>query len=92
MQPFYDAGLMSADRNGMVEIVGIIDGNSCDTCKALVGQRHRRRAFAAAGLLPPYGSSIICSDGGLCRHRAISVNSRTRGGGARGNLGRVPTK
>jgi HK97 family phage portal protein len=87
MQPFYDSGLLSANRNGMVEIVGTIDKNSCNTCKALVGQRHRRRSIMAAGLMPPYGSAIQCSDGGLCKHRAISTNSRPRG-----RLSRVPRK
>ena len=85
MLQFYDAGLLSADRNGMVEIVGVIDKNSCNSCRVLIGQRHRRRAFKEAGLMPPYGSNIICSDGGLCRHRPISVNAR-----ARGSLARVP--
>lgn len=87
MLPFYDAGLLSANRNGMIEIVGPIDKNSCDSCRALVGQRHRRRIIAAAGLMPPYGANIICGDGGLCKHRAISVNSR-----ARGSLSRVPKR
>ncbi len=87
IKPFYDAGLLSSARNQMVEFVGPIDENSCDSCKALVGQRHRRRAFAAAGFMPPYGSKIICSDGKLCKHRLISVNSR-----ARGHLARAPKR
>lgn len=85
--PIYDAALVSAARNQMVEIIGPIDENSCESCKALVGQRHRRKAIMRAGLMPPYGSRIICSDGGLCKHRVISVNSR-----ARGHLSRVPRK
>lgn len=87
IQPFYDAGLLSSARNQMVEFVGPIDDNSCASCRALVGQRHRRRAFAAAGFRPPYGSSIECSDGNLCKHRLIPVNSRSRG-----HLSRVPRK
>ena len=86
-QPFYDAGLLSSARNQMVEFTGPIDGNSCDSCKALVGQRHRRRSFASAGFMPPYGSNIICSDGKLCKHRLISVNSRMRG-----HLSRAPKR
>lgn len=79
IQPFYDAGRLSADRNGNYECVGPVDDHSCKTCKAAAGQVHRFKSWAASGLLFPHGSAIMCSPGKLCRHTLVRTNKPAQG-------------
>jgi hypothetical protein len=43
IKPFYDAGLMSANENEMLEFAGDDGEESCSTCHRLKGQRHRAK-------------------------------------------------
>lgn len=79
IQPFYDAGRLSADRNGNYECTGPADDQSCDTCAAAAGQVHRLKVWAAHDMLFPHGSSIICSPGKLCRHTLQRTDQPARG-------------
>lgn len=87
IQPFYDAGRLSADRNGNYECVGPVDAQSCKTCAAAAGQVHRFKSWAAAGLLFPQGSAVICSPGKLCRHRLVRTDKP-----AQGRLSSIPRR
>ncbi|NJL56841.1 hypothetical protein HC928_18090, partial [bacterium] len=52
ISPFYDAGLMSADRNGMYEWILGPTEEHCPDCSRLNGQRHRLKTWNQSGWLP----------------------------------------
>lgn len=83
--PFYDAGRLSADRNGMYEWVLGATEEHCDTCLGLAGQRHRLKAYHARNLVPK--SSRLQCGGYRCDCRLQRTTQR-----ARGRLDRVKTK
>ena len=85
IQPFYDAGRLSADANGNYECVGPVDDHSCPTCTVAPGQIHRLREWSRKNLLFPHGSGIHCSPGKMCRHRLTRTQQP-----ARGNINAIP--
>jgi len=51
IDPFYQAGLMSADANGMYTWrLGNTD--HCSTCSSMAGQRHRLKYYLNSGIYP----------------------------------------
>lgn len=85
IQPFYDAGKLSADRNGMYEWVLGATEEHCDTCLGLNGQRHRLKAYHNRDLVPK--SSRLQCGGYQCDCRLQRTTQP-----ARGRLDRVKTK
>lgn len=59
LQQFNDAGLMSADRNGMRIWRRGLTSDSCATCKRMEGQVHRVKTWYARGILPK-SSQLVC--------------------------------
>jgi len=74
--PMYQAGLVSADRNGLYEWV-YGDAEHCDTCLKLNGQRHRLRDYQRKGLLPKSGD-LDCG-GYNCKCQIVKVVGKARG-------------
>ncbi len=54
LEAFYQAGLLSADRNGLYEWK-YGDTEHCDDCRRLNGQRHRLKEWHAKGWLTKVG-------------------------------------
>lgn len=65
----YDAGENSAKADEMVEFTGDDGEESCRTCSALKGTRHRRSWFVSRGLVPgqPGNKKFECG-GWRCQH------------------------
>jgi len=74
--PFYQAGLASADKNGMYEWV-YGDTEHCFTCLTLNGQRHRMKDYIKRDLVPQ-GDILDCK-GFNCKCKLVRVNGRERG-------------
>lgn len=56
--PFYQAGLASADANGMYEWkLGATE--HCATCLEMAGQKHRLKDYAGRGILPQ-SDALLC--------------------------------
>lgn len=76
ISPMYDAGLASADANGMYEwVYGVAE--HCDDCKALNGQRHRMKTYFSRGILPQ--SDLLACGGFNCKCNLIRVFASARG-------------
>lgn len=76
VMPLYQAGLASADANGMYEwVYGPTE--HCEDCLRLNGQRHRLRAWAKNGLMPQ--SDALTCGGFNCQCKLQRVNSKARG-------------
>jgi HK97 family phage portal protein len=77
--PLYQAGLLSADKNGMYEFAGLPGADSCRDCQRLEGQRHRLKAWAERDLLVPrVGQNTEC-EGWQCNHILVPTDGRARG-------------
>jgi hypothetical protein len=76
LQAFLDAGMMSADRNGMYEWVY---GNSehCRDCLRLNGQVHRLKTYKMRRMLPR--SSTLKCKGFNCKCRLVRTTEKARG-------------
>lgn len=76
IMPLYQAGLASADKNGLYEwAVG--NTEHCDTCLRLDGQRHRMRDYMRKGLMPQ--SDLLDCKGYNCECRLVRVFGKVRG-------------
>lgn len=76
ISPFYNAGMMSSDRNGMYEWeYGATE--HCDDCQRLNGQRHRLRDWMREGWIPK--SSKLQCKGYNCKCQWIKSSGRARG-------------
>ncbi len=53
IMPLYQAGRLSADKNGLYEFLLGNTEEHCDTCLRLAGQRHRLKDWAKRKLIPP---------------------------------------
>ena len=61
IQPAYNSGVMSADKNGMYEFTGRVKPDSCPDCKRMKGQIHRFKDYKAKGLdVPHVGQNTEC--------------------------------
>lgn len=76
IQPFYQAGLASADRNGLYEWV-YGDTEHCGDCLRLNGQKHRMRDWIKSGFLPQ-NDTLECH-GFNCRCRLVKTTGRASG-------------
>jgi hypothetical protein len=76
IEPFYDAGVLSADRNGMYEWV-YGDTEHCKDCLRLNGQVHRFKDWLAKGWQP--ASSRLFCKGFNCRCRLVKTTERAKG-------------
>lgn len=76
ISPFYTAGLMSGDRNGMYEW-SYGDTEHCDDCQRLNGQRHRMREWLNSGWIPK--SSKLACKGYRCKCEFNKSSGRARG-------------
>jgi len=76
--PFYDAGLLSANRNGYYEWQLGLTEDHCSTCLSLNGQIHRLKDYHRRNLLPK-SEELECG-GWQCDCRLIPrENTRARG-------------
>lgn len=76
LQLFYDAGLISSDKNGMYEWV-YGDTEHCDDCRRLNGQKHRLKDWHSKGWLPK-DSKLECK-GFNCECQLKKTTGRARG-------------
>jgi hypothetical protein len=76
IQPFYQEGIASADRNGLYEWV-YGDTEHCSDCQRLNGQRHRMRDWIKSGWLPQ--SDQLECHGFNCKCTLKKVTGRARG-------------
>ena len=77
LQAFDDAGLMSADRNGMYKWVRGLTSDSCPTCLRMNGQVHRLKTYKARGIMPR--SSRLACKGFQCHCQFERTTERARG-------------
>lgn len=76
INPFFQAGLLSADSNSMYEwAVGATE--HCTTCIGFNGQRHRLRAWERNGLMPQ-SDGLECK-GFNCKCTLNKVKAKARG-------------
>ena len=73
---FFDAGLMSADKNGMYEWV-YGDTEHCTDCRRLNGQRHRLKNWSKKNWLPQ--SSRLKCKGFNCKCKLVKRRGEPRG-------------
>jgi HK97 family phage portal protein len=81
VMPLYNAGRLSADKNGMYELVQASKTvDKCADCKRLLGQVHRFKDWAKRNLLMPNpGRQKTECEGWECGHTQIKVDARARG-------------
>jgi hypothetical protein len=77
IQPFYDAGLLSANKNGNYEWALGRTEKHCKTCLSANGQIHRLRDWHKASVLPK-SSSLKCK-GYRCDCKLVKTTERARG-------------
>lgn len=77
LEPLYQKGLASADRNGLYAWRLGAREDHCKTCRALNGQAHRLKAYVRRGLLPKSGR-LACG-GWLCGCRLERTSGRAHG-------------
>lgn len=73
---FYNAGLMSADANGMYEWV-LGNTEHCDDCQRLSGQKHRLKEWSKSKWLPQ--SDRLECHGFNCQCRLVKTTGRAKG-------------
>jgi len=83
IMPIYEAGRLSADKNGMYEWVLGKTEEHCSTCLAASGQRHRLRDWHRRGIIPR-SDQLECR-GFHCDCQLVRTTER-----ARGDLNRIP--
>lgn len=81
--PLYQAGRLSADKNGLHEWLLGRTEEHCQSCLAAVGQRHRLKDWYKAAVIPQ-GDQLGCK-GFLCDCKLQRVTGR-----AKGRLDRIP--
>lgn len=76
LQPFYDAGLLSADKNSLYEWT-YSDTEHCDSCQKMNGQRHRLKQYHTKGIVPK--ADILKCGGFNCDCRLVKASGKARG-------------
>ncbi len=74
---FYQAGVLSADANGMYEWALGATEEHCETCAALDGQVHRYRDYYNKGLMPK--SNLLSCGGWRCDCSISRTTGKARG-------------
>ena len=77
ISPFYEAGRLSADANGMYEWV-LGDAEHCTSCLAMSGQKHRLKDYVNKGITPK--ASVLECGGFLCACSLVKTTGRAKGG------------
>jgi hypothetical protein len=77
VMPFYQEGLVSADKNGLYEWQ-YGDAEHCDDCLRLNGQKHRLGGWLKSGYMPQ-GSGLACG-GFNCKCQLVKSTGRAQGG------------
>jgi hypothetical protein len=77
LQEFVNAGLMSANRNGMYRWDMNLLNDNCIDCKRMDKQVHRLRTFKRRGVMPR--SSKLKCWGGYCGCKLTRTNEKARG-------------
>ncbi|MGB1286713.1 MAG: hypothetical protein ACPG7F_09295 [Aggregatilineales bacterium] len=77
LQPFYDAGRLSADKNGNYLFLLGNTEQHCPDCKRLNGQIHRLKTYFKRGLYPR--SSALACGGWRCDCRLIKTTEPAKG-------------
>jgi hypothetical protein len=81
--PLYQAGRLSADKNGLYEWLLGRTEEHCKSCLAAVEQRHRLKDWYRAGVIPQ--SDQLGCKGFRCDCKLVRIVGR-----ARGRLDRIP--
>gem|GEM_PF-2095882 len=76
LYPMYEAGLASADKNGLYEWV-LGNAEHCRTCLALNGQKHRMKEYVKRGLVPK-SDKLECK-GFKCACNLVRTTGRAKG-------------
>lgn len=76
INPFYQAGIASADKNGLYEWV-YGDTEHCKDCQRLNGQKHRMKEYMRKGLMPQ-GDKLECK-GFNCKCKLVKSSGRSSG-------------
>lgn len=77
IEPFYKAGVGSADRNGLYEWVLGRTEEHCKDCLRLNGQKHRMKDWLRRNLIPQ--SDRLACGGWLCDCKLKKTNGRATG-------------
>lgn len=77
--PAYNEALLAADRDMMLEFAGEDGVESCSTCVALKGQRHRASEWAQKELRPGQDTDNYECGGWRCEHRLIRAKGKSSG-------------
>jgi hypothetical protein len=77
VSPFYDAGLLSADRNGLYQWVLGSSEEHCPTCQKMSGQKHRIKDYMRKGIMPR--SDKLACRGFNCTCTLVKVSGRASG-------------
>lgn len=77
IQPFYQAGLASADNNGLYEWLLGRTEKHCTTCLKMNGQKHRLKAYVSKGILPQ--SDALDCGGWNCDCKLKKTNGYAEG-------------
>jgi hypothetical protein len=77
--PYYEAGILSANANQMMEFVGDDGEKSCVTCRKLKGQRHRAKDIKRKGFEKEAGNTNFVCECHKCLHEWRPVKGRARG-------------
>lgn len=79
LEPFYYAGLQSADKNGMYKFVGEDGDESCKTCQKLKGQVHRLKDWTRKELVPRVNTDNYECGGWQCQHYLEKTDEKAYG-------------
>lgn len=79
ISPFYDAGLLSANRNGYYLFTGTDGAKSCGTCQRLQGQVHRLKDWTRKRLRPRVDTNNYICGGWQCKHLLSPADGRASG-------------
>lgn len=84
VMPFYNAGLLSSAANQLMEFGGDDGDESCRTCTAVKGERHRLKDWHKHKLVPhDYPDSFECGSW-QCKHRLFAAKGKPRGNYGKG--------
>lgn len=76
ISPFYQSGVMSADKNGLYEWV-LGDAEHCKDCLKMSGQVHRYRDYVKRGIMPQ--ASMLECHGFNCACKLVKTVGKSSG-------------
>jgi hypothetical protein len=81
VEPMYDAGRFSADKNGYYGFEGDDGAESCKTCRRLKGQVHRMKDWTRKRLRPKVDTENFDCGGFQCSHQLVKAEPGARARG-----------